>query len=248
MDSTPEMEILPVKSHLRSEATFQWKKKCFQCGCECLPNDVYYRKVEQSTVEGHDRAMMVDTSIRHAIVDRDHDAWAWEVSGRVAGCIDLFAIEAVYHICLVWFTTFRPKQPGEVLCGRPVNLATVDAFSNLCDYLKTSCDLKLDTLKQLHETMTYLAGPDLQTYGMKYLKLKLEERYGSLSVKLVDLGCSALKDLLNTSLATSGMLTDQMHRWMRLKSWWKELVVWLLCRYVTCHTAHMSISTHMTSP
>jgi len=66
--------------------------------------------------------------------------------------------------------------------------------------------------------MTYLAGPDLQTYGMKYLKLKLEERYGSLSVKLVDLGCSALKDLLNTSLATSGMLTDQMHRWMRLKS------------------------------
>jgi len=34
----------------------------------------------------------------------------------------------------------------------------------------------------------------------------------ALSVKLVVLGCSALKDLLNTSLATSGMLTDQMHR------------------------------------
>jgi len=133
---------------------------------------------------------------------------------------DLFAIEAGYHyVCLVCFTTYRLKQPGEVVCGHPVNLAAVSAFSNLCDYLETSCDQKLDTLKQLHETMTYLTGPDSQTYGMKYLKLKLEEWYGSLSVKLVDLGCSALKDLLNTSLTTSGMLTDQMHRCMRLKSW-----------------------------
>ena len=46
-------------------------------------------------VEGQDRAMMVDTSIRHAIVERDRDAWAREVSGRIAGCNDLFAIEAV---------------------------------------------------------------------------------------------------------------------------------------------------------
>ena len=95
-----------MKSRLRSEAAFQWKKNCFLCGVECLPNDVYYRKVEQSTVEGQDRAMMVDTSVRRAIVDQYHDAWAREVSGCVAGCNDLFAVEAVYHyICLVRFTT-----------------------------------------------------------------------------------------------------------------------------------------------
>jgi len=48
-------------------------------------------------VEGQDRAMMVDTSMWLEIVERDHDAWAWarEVSGRIAGCNDFFAIEAV---------------------------------------------------------------------------------------------------------------------------------------------------------
>ena len=48
-------------------------------------------------VEGQDRAMMVDTSMWLEIVDQDHDAWALaqEVSGRIAGCNDLFAIEAV---------------------------------------------------------------------------------------------------------------------------------------------------------
>jgi len=63
--------------------------------------------------------------------------------------------------------------------GRPVNLTAVDAFNNLCNYLETSCDQKLYTVKQLHEIMTYLEGPDSQTYDIKYLKLKLEERYGS---------------------------------------------------------------------
>ena len=55
------------------------------------------KKVEQLMVEGQDRAMMVDTSMWIEIVDLDHDAWAWarEVSGRIAGCNDLFAIEAV---------------------------------------------------------------------------------------------------------------------------------------------------------
>ena len=53
--------------------------------------------MEQLTVEGHDRAMMVDTSMWLEIVDQDHDAWAWarEVSGRIAGCNDVFPIEAV---------------------------------------------------------------------------------------------------------------------------------------------------------
>ena len=39
------------------------------------PNDVYYQKGEQLTVEGQDRAMMVDTSMWREIVDQDHDAW-----------------------------------------------------------------------------------------------------------------------------------------------------------------------------
>ena len=39
------------------------------------PNDVYYQKVEQLTVKGQDRAMMVDTSMWREIVDQDHDAW-----------------------------------------------------------------------------------------------------------------------------------------------------------------------------
>jgi len=83
VEITPEMEASPVKSRLRSESAFQWKKNCFLCGGECLPNDAYYRKVEKSMVEGQDRAMMVDTSIRHAIVERDRDAWAREVSDMI---------------------------------------------------------------------------------------------------------------------------------------------------------------------
>ena len=89
VEITPEMEASPVKSRLRSESAFQWKKNCFLCGGECLPNDAYYRKVEKSMVEGQDRAMMVDTSMWLEIVDEDHDAWAWarEVSGRIAGWV-----------------------------------------------------------------------------------------------------------------------------------------------------------------
>ena len=33
----------------------------------------------------------------YRVVDRDHDAWAREVSGHIAGCNELFAIEAECH-------------------------------------------------------------------------------------------------------------------------------------------------------
>ena len=60
--------------------------------------------------------------------------WAREVSGHIAGCNDLFAMYILHLVGTV--TTDRSKQPGEVLHGRPVNLAAVDAFTNLCDYLE----------------------------------------------------------------------------------------------------------------
>ena len=86
----------------------------------------------------------------------------------------------VYHdTCLVRFITKKTKEAGQVPRGRPINVAAVDAFNRLCDYLETSCDQKVYTLKELHEQMTCLSGPGAQIYEMRSLKIKLEERYGS---------------------------------------------------------------------
>jgi len=74
---------------------------------------------------------MADSSVKSAVTERGQDAWARQVSGRIASCSDLFAAGAVYHyMCLVTFTTKKTKESGEVPRGRPVNAAAVHFSSS----------------------------------------------------------------------------------------------------------------------
>jgi len=74
-----------MKSRLRSDLQ-PLKENCFLCANECLESDVYFKRVQRSKVEGHERTLMVDSSVKRAVIERRQDAWAKQVNSRIASC------------------------------------------------------------------------------------------------------------------------------------------------------------------
>lgn len=87
---------------------------------------------------------------------------------------DLVSVEARYHKnCFTSITRVNVKST----CGRPLDNDKLHAFDQLCDWLEsTDCDLlTLEELIEKSKSFTDIKA----AYSEKYLKCKLQERYGN---------------------------------------------------------------------
>lgn len=135
------------------------------------PNDSDARKVS---------TLSVQETFKNACASKEFDIWALEVLGLLESCNDLPAVDAVYHKkCHTRFVIGRAKIQGESSVGRPVKCDADIAFLKLCDALETCCVQKVYTVTQLHDEMVSLASPGCDVYDVKWLKAKLQDRYGS---------------------------------------------------------------------
>ena len=102
------------------------------------------------------------------------DTWGLEVKGRLMSCDDLVAPEAVYHAkCHRAFC--RVKYFDN--CGRPINMMQAETFDRLCDWMEMS-DFELLTLDDVSNKAKVLVPGNDCVYSHKWLKVKLQERYG----------------------------------------------------------------------
>ena len=79
----------------------------------------------------------VDKAILRTCKDRNDDAWAIEVEGRISLVNDLRAEDALYHReCNTHFHLLKPrlqtKESGSRKRGRHVDIDKEQAFSNIC--------------------------------------------------------------------------------------------------------------------
>lgn len=92
------------------------------------------------------------------------------------------AEEAVYQAkCLTRFRKGLCVTAGEVSCGRPENVVSINTFDKLYEYLETSCEQGLYTLDDLYGMMKELAGDCDETSlcTVKHIKNLLLEKYGT---------------------------------------------------------------------
>ena len=94
---------------LRSAVSFDWKSDCFFC-CEPAIHDS--RHPQRCSVHAAS-TMGIRESVLSVCVVRD-DKWAHEVRGRLEGCCDLVATEAVYHrLCHTMFFQMKPSEHAD---------------------------------------------------------------------------------------------------------------------------------------
>ena len=73
-----------------------------------------------------------------------------ELFGRLTGCNDLVALEALYHSASM--TKFS-KKTNSGKNGRPINEEKACSFKILCEWLEKDGDCELDTLQELFAKM-----------------------------------------------------------------------------------------------
>jgi len=113
------------------------------------------------------------------------DDWAVVVSGRLQGCIDLVAEEAIYHkMCHSRFVNGL-----RCISGVTESTSAMKAFEVMCYKLETTCEKNMFTLQDLHDLMTGLCDGDTEKdlYSVKHMKRLLQERYGQ-SIVFAEIG------------------------------------------------------------
>ena len=94
---------------------------------------------------------------------------------KLLSCHDLAAEEAVYHnVCM---NKFRLNRLTAEKRGRSINQDMNDAFEKVCLWLENAADGELYTLKELQKKMSALSNDTKNIYSIKYLRLKLQEKY-----------------------------------------------------------------------
>ena len=89
-----------------------------------------------------------------------------ELFGKLTGCNDLAAVEAVYHsACMKKFS----KKTNSGKNARPANEEKACSFKILCEWLEKDGDCEIDTLQELFARMGELNSGNTGTYSEKSL-------------------------------------------------------------------------------
>ena len=163
VDSGPSKRV-----STRSEVVpFDFKKQCFYCGSFVIDDDKHSDRSEIHKVE------TLETKIHAHTLDickGRNDLDAKNIERRLLNVSDLVAAEARYHkMCRVQFE-YPIQKPGR---GRPISVAKIQAFENMCSQLED--DMDLYTVADFQEAMETKSD---DVYSVEMTKIKLIEKYG----------------------------------------------------------------------
>lgn len=98
-DPSPGPSKPPTKKLQSDSLPFNWKDDCMLCGRSASIDSRHPERSQVCPV----RTLPIRMTLLEQCVKRS-DTWAFEVQGRLKDCIDLVAVEAVYHTnCLSRF-------------------------------------------------------------------------------------------------------------------------------------------------
>ena len=200
----------PAKTRL-STGSYDSTTPCFFCGHEVVKT--------RSSADFDDYSFFkmdgfVRTILSHC--KQRNDDWANTIQGRIAYFgNDLHAADCLYHrSCAINFRTnygipmrhsggSTTKKPRKV--ERPMNMDQEQAFLRMCVFFEDNDEEQL-TVTDLAKKMTeYLVEGDSAIYSNKWLKYKLEEKYGD-SIFIAE--CEGLPNIVMFREKTKKILRD----------------------------------------
>jgi hypothetical protein len=176
---------------------------CFLCG--------------KSAVQSSDKRSVQTLELQQAVLQECNsrvDEWAVKVQGRLSSCVDLPAVEAIYHAnCRIRFKTGLEEVSGVTKVGGQIESEKMEAFKKLCEYVDGVAENRLYTLVELHGIMKQFAmaghGVEGGTYSEKHMLRLLKDRYGD------DLTCadeSGRKTVLCFKDTTKYIINEEWYR------------------------------------
>ena len=163
-------EVIPPKRMRYRSDPFVWKNNCFLCG---KPADII-RHRERGGIHEVETIPIRETFISQALHRKDD--WGNEVLTRLQGCLDLVAVEAIYHNkCATRFKSNKATSK-DLSKGRPVAVLKMESFERFCEWIETSCDSEIYTIQELHQKMCEEIGGEV--YSLKGFREKLKQRFG----------------------------------------------------------------------
>ena len=165
-------QLQPEKKRSRSSVSkFDWKTDCLFCGEECV-------KVSSSKNPGRSDYCRVEIlkdcqgqKLKDKILEvtkNSTDPKFSLVHHRVLNCIDLVAVEAIYHKkCYDTFPFNQSNVEEPKKRGRPADPLMHSAFNKTCEWLETLA--RTTTLQELQIYMQRMAGED-NICSSKWLK------------------------------------------------------------------------------
>ena len=158
----------------KSVVQFAWKRDCLYCGLKCFKDVKHQTRDDFMQV----RTIPFRTNVLKCCEERGDDELSVQVKRRVLDCHDLVAAEARYHVsCYRKFTKQRQeKDPNFASPGRPVHSTRITALNEVCEWMESEAELY--TLQEVHDKMAERAGTE-DLYSKKWLKTKIQERYGN---------------------------------------------------------------------
>ena len=202
----------PAKTGTRlSTGSYDSTTHCFFCGHEVVKT--------RSSADFDDYSFVKTDGFVRTILShckQRNDDWANIIQGRIAYFgNDLHAADCLYHrSCDINFRTnygipmrhsggSTTKKPRKV--GRPMNMDQEQAFLRMCAFFEDNDEEQL-TVTDLAKKMTeYLVEGDSATYSNKWLKYKLEEKYGD---SLFIAECEGLPNIVTFREKTRKILRD----------------------------------------
>lgn len=202
----------PAKRGTRvSTGSYDSTTQCFFCGHEVVKT--------RSSADFDDYSFVKTDGFVRSILShckQRNDDWAITIQGRIAYFgKDLHAADCLYHrSCDINFRTnygipmrhgggSTTKKPRKV--GRPMNMDQEQAFLRMCAFLEDNDEEQL-TVTDLAKKMTeYLVEGDSATYSNKWLRYKLEEKYGD---SLFIAECEGLPNIVTFREKTRIILRD----------------------------------------
>ena len=168
----------PKRQKLRSsQPTFRWKEHCFYCDSKVIFDDKHPNRYPNSRrVGGKPESVNMIHQVRNRCDERNEE-FASVVKKRLSVINDLVAVEAVYHSpCQSRFFSSDRTLTSESSRGRNESDAKLAAFKTLCEWLDEQTELY--TLQDLHDKMIELSGEATYVCATKWIKKKLEDKYG----------------------------------------------------------------------
>ena len=148
---------------------FDWKSNCFLCTKYCNIRNFARDKIRQvRTLE------LRNTFMQYA--RQRNDKWGNEVLGLLESCIDLVAVEAIYHLSCS--TKFRYSS-YKTTKGRPVAECKVEAYEKFCEWFKQELESNCEiyTIHELYSKMLEQASGEV--YCVKTFRDKIKKCFNN---------------------------------------------------------------------
>ena len=210
-DASELKHEVPIKKLRSSCDSFNWKTDCFYCGMPAISDSRHPDRVARSVAS----TLPLRTHVLE-MCDERNDYWADQVRRRIESCIDLVAVEAVYHrSCCRTFNRVRQRTshanqlPPSLPAGRPEDETKKEAFLQLCDWLESRTDGYLHSVEELHQQMLQSGKNEDEVYSVKNLKRQLMKHYGD---HLTFAEVYGRKDVVCLRNMASFILNDKWHK------------------------------------